>query len=94
MWRVGVEWIFGLQVVGGRELHLDPCIAADWPSCRIRYRLPDGATTYLIELLNPQGKQRGVTTATVDGGATAVEDGVAIVPLLADGREHRVVVTL
>ena len=94
MWRVAVESILGLQVVGGRELHLDPCIAADWPSCRIRYRLPDGATTYLIELLNPQGKQRGVTTATVDGGATAVEDGVAIVPLLADGREHRVVVTL
>ena len=94
MWRVAVESILGLQVVGGRELRLNPCIAADWPSCSIQYRLPDGATTYVIELMNPRGKQRGITSATVDGTAASVEDGMAFMPLQADGREHRVTVTL
>jgi len=94
MWRVAVESVLGLQVVGGRELRLNPCISAEWPSCRFRYRLTDGATTYHVEIANPHGKERGVTAASLNGIAAAVEHGVAVVPLIADGGEHRVVVTL
>jgi N,N'-diacetylchitobiose phosphorylase len=93
MWRVAVESVLGLQVVGGRELRLNPCISAAWSSCRFRYRLADGAT-YHVEINNPHGKERGVTAATVDGTAAVVEGGVAVVPLTCDGAEHRVVVTL
>ncbi len=94
MWRVAVESVLGLQVVGGRELLLNPCISAEWPSCGFTYRLPDGATTYHVDVVNPHGKERGVTVATADGAATAVENGIAVVPLVADGRKHRIVVTL
>jgi N,N'-diacetylchitobiose phosphorylase len=94
MWRVAVESVLGLQVAGGRELRLNPCISAEWPSCRFRYRLAAGATTYHVEIVNPHGKERGVTAASVDGVAAAVENGVAVVPLVADGGEHRIVVTL
>jgi cellobiose phosphorylase len=86
--------VLGLQVVDGRELRLNPCIAAAWPSCRFRYRLADGTTIYDVEVVNPHGKECGVTTATVDGTAAVVEGGVAVVPLTCDGAEHRVVVTL
>jgi cyclic beta-1,2-glucan synthetase len=94
MWRVAVESVLGLEVVGGRELRLNPCISAKWPSCRFRYRLPDGTTTYHVEIVNPHGNERGVTAASLNGVATAVEHGVAVVPLIADGGEHRVVVNL
>jgi cyclic beta-1,2-glucan synthetase len=94
MWRVAVESVLGLQVVGGRELRLNPCISAEWPSCRFRYRLADGTTTYHVEIANPHRKERGVTAATVDGVAAVVEENIAIVPLVADRLEHRIVVTL
>lgn len=94
MWRVAVESVLGLQVVGGRELRLNPCISAEWPSCRFSYRLADGATTYRVDIVNPHGKERGVTAATVDGVAAVIENGVAVTPLVADGYEHRIVVTL
>jgi cyclic beta-1,2-glucan synthetase len=94
MWRVAVESVLGLQAVGGRELRLNPCISAEWPSCGFSYRLADGATTYRVEIVNPHAKERGVAAATVDGVATTVENGIAVVPLVADGGEHRIVVTL
>jgi N,N'-diacetylchitobiose phosphorylase len=94
MWRVAVESILGLQVAGGRELRLNPCISADWPSCRFHYRLADGATIYHVEVVNPNGKEQGVVTATVDGADATVTEGVAVVPLVTDGAEHRIVVTL
>jgi cyclic beta-1,2-glucan synthetase len=94
MWRVAVESVLGLQVVGGRELRLNPCISAEWPSCGFSYRLADGAATYRVEIVNPHGKERGVTAATVDGVAATVENGIAVMPLVADGGEHRIVVTL
>jgi cellobiose phosphorylase len=86
--------VLGLQVVDGRELRLNPCISAEWPSCHFSYRLADGATTYRIDIVNPNGKESGVAAATVYGIAAAVEAGVAVVPLVADGGEHRIVVTL
>jgi cyclic beta-1,2-glucan synthetase len=87
MWRVAVESILGLQVRGGRELVLNPCIAAFWPSCRVKYRMPSGEL-YEITIENPDRRETGVRFAACDERPVAVENGVARVPLVGDGNPH------
>ena len=94
MFRVAVESIFGVSTEGGHTLVINPSISADWPRCRITYRLPDGHTRYDILIENPEGKEHGVSAATLDGKPTTVANGVARVPLATDGELHRVVVRL
>ena len=94
MFRVAVESILGLSIEGGRTLVLRPSISSAWPSCRLKYRLPDGHTRYEITIENPAGKETGVTAATLDGEPAAVADGAARIELKHDGELHRVVVRL
>jgi cyclic beta-1,2-glucan synthetase len=94
MFRVAVESILGLSVDEGNALVLRPAISSAWPSCRLSYRLPDGATRYEITIENPNGKESGVTMATVDGEPASVVDGAARIGLRLDGKTHRVVVRL
>ena len=56
--------------------------------------MPDGKTRFEITIENPRGTEQGVTSATLDGAAVTVVDGAARVPAIADGKTHRVVVTL
>lgn len=91
MYRVALESVLGLQLQGGDHVALRPCVPADWPGFRVRYRLPDGATTYHFEVRAGTG---GESTATLDGAPLAVADGAVMVPLRRDGAEHRVEVTL
>lgn len=94
MFRVGVESIFGVSMEEGRTLVVNPSISAEWPKCRISYRLPDGHTCYDIVIENPEGKQHGVSSATLDGQPVDVANGAARVPLSNDGSSHRVEIRL
>jgi cyclic beta-1,2-glucan synthetase len=94
MFRVAVESILGLSIENGDTLVLNPSISAQWPQCRLRYRLPDGRTQYDILIENPTGKETRVTSATVDGCSSSVVDGAARIRMKRDGEEHRVVVRL
>lgn len=94
MWRVAVESILGIRLVGGDTLRIDPRISADWPECCVHYRLDDEQTVYEIIIRNPSGLEQGVQSSELDGVALDVVDAVALVPLTRDGATHRVVVTL
>ena len=94
MYRVALESVLGFTLHGGNTLHLHPCIPDYWPEFRICYRLPDKKTLYEIHVRNPSRNAATVIEATIDGRAVAVEKGIAIVPLRADGARHQVAVTL
>ncbi len=94
MFRVAVESILGLHLEHGTELRIDPSISADWPECKIRYRVNPSQTTYEITIRNPHGNQRGVKAACCDGNAVITNAAGAHVPLLNDGRTHQVIVEL
>ncbi len=90
-YRVTVQNLLGLRLVaegGKRHFTVDPCIPKTWPGFEMVYR--DGETTYRITVENPRGVNRGVAWIELDG---AVLDE-ALVPLAADGAEHRVKVML
>jgi cyclic beta-1,2-glucan synthetase len=87
LFRVGLEAILGFHLRGDR-LAIGPRIPGEWPGFEIAYRR--GSATYRIAVENPDGVERGVRSATLDGQPT---DPVAI-PLVDDGREHQVTITM
>jgi cyclic beta-1,2-glucan synthetase len=86
MYRVGVESILGFCKRGDR-LFIDPRIPASWKEFGMRYRY--GRTVYDIQVKNPAGVQHGVKSV-IESGWTR-ESGI---PLVDDGKLHRVVVTM
>ena len=89
MQRAGVENILGLRIEAG-TLHLDPCIPRSWPRFEIAVR--HGASRYEIVVENPQGVQRGVATAELDGAPIAARP--LSISLTDDGAVHHLVVRL
>jgi cyclic beta-1,2-glucan synthetase len=87
MYRLGLEAILGLRREQER-LYLSPAIPADWPSYEIHYRF--GRSVYHIHVDCSQGKNGPVESVMLDGKIT----GVKFIPLVDDGQEHQVVVTL
>jgi cyclic beta-1,2-glucan synthetase len=83
MYRLGLEAILGLRRVG-KALRIDPCIPKDWSGYELTYH--HGETSYQIHVENPDGINRGVKQVTLDGEALSGGD----IPLLGDGRRHRV----
>lgn len=94
MFRVAIECILGMGVEGGNTLTIDPRIDSAWPEYNVHYRLPDDQTLFEITVLNPEGKQSGVTSAMLDGNAVSVAGGIARIPLREDGKTHHVEVRL
>ncbi len=94
MYRVALESILGFRITGGHTLHLEPRIPDHWPGYHLRYRLPDGKTIYDIEVRNPSGCAARISKAILDGARAKTDGTRAIVPLLADEREHRVALEL
>jgi cyclic beta-1,2-glucan synthetase len=94
MFRVAVESIFGLAIDRGCALVVKPAISKSWPRCRLAYRLPNESTRYEVTIENPNGRETGVSTATLDGDEVEVANGAARIPLQHDGGVHRVVVWL
>ncbi|MFA5059270.1 MAG: hypothetical protein WC676_01405 [Candidatus Omnitrophota bacterium] len=83
----GTEWVLGAR----RDfdgLRVDPCIPKKWKKCSIRR--PFRGDIYDIEILNPKGKEKGVTKVVVDGNEI---EGNLITPF-NDGKVHKVQVTL
>ncbi|WP_309604376.1 GH36-type glycosyl hydrolase domain-containing protein [Phenylobacterium sp.] len=89
MQRAGVESILGLRVAGG-ALHIDPCIPGSWPRYEITLR--HGASRYAVVVENPQGVQRGIASAELDG--VTIPGRPLSIPLVDDGVAHRVTVRL
>ena len=89
MQRAGVESILGVRVAGGK-LRIDPCIPGSWP--RFEITLRHGASRYEVVVENPQGVQRGIASAELDG--VAIAGRPLSIPLLDDGAPHRVTVRL
>jgi cellobiose phosphorylase len=94
MFRVAVESILGLSVRGGAQLVLNPCISNAWPRATLRYREPTAGGVYEIVIENPAGRETGVRTAFLDGQPATIENGAAIVPLIADSQTYRVLLEL
>ena len=88
LYRAGLESILGFRKRGS-ALNIDPCIPREWKRFEIVYR--HGSTPYRIEVENPSGVCRGVSSLSLDGAPLPVE---ALVPLSDDGLEHRVQVVL
>lgn len=69
-------------------LRIDPCIPHTWDGYQVSRRFR--GATYCIDIQNPNHVCRGVQSVTVDG--QAIEGSV--LPVFADGQEHRVTVVL
>jgi len=74
----------------GWRLRLEPCIPRSWP--RFQIMLRHGASRYEIVVENPQGVQRGVAAAELDGATITVRP--LTVPLKDDRAVHRLQVRL
>ncbi len=89
LYRAGLEAILGFRLQGAKLL-MDPCIPRHWPEFTIRYR--HAKSSYVIEVRNPAGVQRGIHAAWLDG--TALATSPCVVPLQEDGQEHLVIIEL
>jgi cyclic beta-1,2-glucan synthetase len=87
MYRAGLESILGFRRRGA-TFAVDPCIPASWPAYKVAWRF--GATGYVIDVVNPEGRSRGIAQAVLDG---APVDPRAI-PLSDDGGRHELKVVL
>ncbi len=94
MYRVAVESLLGFTLERGETLVIAPCVPDAWPGFSIGYRLPGEDTRYEILAGNPGHRGRGVASATLDGEPVAVREGAARIPLVHDGRLHRVAILL
>jgi cyclic beta-1,2-glucan synthetase len=94
MYRVALESILGFTIEGGATLVLAPCVPDAWPEFTIEYRLPEEDTRYEIIAGNPHGRGRGAASATLDGAPVPVMGGAARIPIVHDGRLHRVAIVL
>ena len=87
LYRVAVEGILGLHRRGER-FALDPRIPSSWPTFQLEWRF--GSTPYTIVVDNPDRRCSGVGHAEHDGRPV----NPAAIPLVDDGRPHRVRVVL
>ena len=93
MLRVAVESILGLTQQDGQTLLLRPCIPASWAGFSLHYEVPHTGTTYefAVEQAFPLAVR---TAATMDASPLEVRAGAVWIPVIADGRIHRVDVRL
>jgi cellobiose phosphorylase len=69
-------------------LLIDPCIPTDWKSFRATRKFR--GATYKIEIINPNGKSKGIREVTVDGKPHDSN----LIPIFGDGKEHIVKVVI
>jgi cellobiose phosphorylase len=87
MYRLGLESVLGLRPLGPC-FAMAPCIPASWERFRILWN--HAGCRYRIEVRNPERRNVGVASATLDGVAVDPD----VIPLAGDGGEHRVVVVM
>jgi cellobiose phosphorylase len=106
MLRVALESILGLRAEG-ETLVVAPCVPDDWPEYSVTWRVPplgaghsdgtastDVATRYEIHVVNRDHCSETVVAVTCDDDSYRPVDGAARVPLLRDGRTHRLLIAL
>ncbi len=75
-----------LYICGIRPTHqgllVDPCVPKSWTSFKITRKFR--GATYIIEIQNPSGKVKGITSLAIDG--KSVEG--ATIPVFSDGGVH------
>ena len=71
-YTTGIEYILGLKV-HDNILTFAPCIPREWKEFTIRFKYGD--SIYNIKILNPNGKNTGVTRITING--TEIENVIA-----------------
>jgi cellobiose phosphorylase len=69
-------------------LLIDPCIPTDWKAFKATRKFR--GATYQIEVVNPNGKSKGISEVTVDG----LPHKSNLIPVFGDGKEHKVKVIL
>jgi cellobiose phosphorylase len=86
MYRLVLESLLGLKLEVNK-LTIEPCLPADWPSCKIRYRHQE--TIYDIEVIRlTDGSKQ--TVIKIDG----FKQENRSIPLNDDHQEHRVEVQI
>lgn len=63
-YKAGIEYILGLKINNGK-MQINPCIKSEWKEFEIRYKYK--SSCYNIKVLNPDGKNTGVSEIKVDG---------------------------
>jgi cyclic beta-1,2-glucan synthetase len=89
MQRAGIESILGVRREGD-WLYIDPCIPKAWPGFEVSLRF--GSSRYEISVENPDGVERGVIFAALDGAK--VNEQRLRLPIVDDGATRRLVVRL
>ena len=69
-------------------LLIDPCIPTNWKGFKVTRKFR--GATYQIEVVNPDGKSKGVKKVTVDDMPYKSN----LIPVFGDGKEHKVKVIL
>ena len=87
MYRIAIENMLGLQRHGD-TLHIAPCVPSEWREFRVSYRYGTSELSLIFE--NPEGVTTGVRRIELDSRELARDS----VPLLDDGRQHRVRVVM
>jgi cyclic beta-1,2-glucan synthetase len=87
MYRTGLEEILGLRARGD-HCEIAPSIPAAWPGFEIVWRY--GRSRYVIEVSNPERRNRGVGQASLDGARVDPRR----IPLVDDGAAHSIHVVL
>jgi cyclic beta-1,2-glucan synthetase len=88
-YRVLLENLLGLELSGGNELLLRPCIPDEWPGFTLHFT-PAAGGHYQVRV---HRSAAGATRATLDGSSITIRDGAVRIPLLGGG-EHLVEVAL
>lgn len=86
MYRAGLEGILGFRLQGA-YLSLTPCIPKHWPRFDVVFKYR--SSRYEISVINPNGVNRGVANATLDGMLLSPCQ-TSRIALQDDGATHRV----
>ena len=69
-------------------LLVDPCIPTDWKGFKATRKFR--GATYQIEVVNPDGKSKGIKEVTIDG----LPYKSNLIPIFGDGKEHKIKVVI
>jgi cellobiose phosphorylase len=69
-------------------LLIDPCIPEDWKAFKVTRKFR--GDTFVIEILNPDSKSKGIKEIVIDGKPYASN----LLPVIGDGAEHQVKVVI
>lgn len=81
------QFMFGIRPEYDGLL-IDPCIPSEWKGFRASRKFR--GSVYNIEVVNTEGKSKGIREVTVDGKPQKSN----IIPVFGDGKEHKVKVIM